>query len=810
MKTKHTHRMSDNGEITAMIPTMKSDRPARYLRRMKRGLLNSAMAAVLMSAGADGSVGGEVSEGEPLGIERGDVAAMAAMTGQPFLREGLLDVTKPPFLADPTGAADATAAIRDAVAFARTHKLAVWLPIGTYTVNDTIPCAGGWVDWRTSRFLPFCETWPCVLIGERKDGRRPLIMLQGRATDFGDPENPKPVFDFHGNVWSRGKLHDEGCPFERPGATSYNQLLYGIDVKFEDGNPGAVVVTFDSAEGSTLQDCRFDLGNGFAGVLGGPGSGGAIFNVVIHGGQYGMVLNSSRPTCTVAGSSFVGQKKSSVVYSQRGPLVLVGCRFEPSADASAVVVRDESRPELKSPKGHRYRSLAVIDSVVEYKSVAKVPAIVSKGGVYLANVSMRGAATVLALEDGAGTDSLPDAPWTVVKEAAFPYMWSDDTMKAVIYRGETRGLVPHQVLLPAKNPSDPSLQHILWDSAHFPSWNNTGVVDVTKPPYSAVPDGETDVTAILQRAINEHEILFLPKGAYRITKTLELRPNTKIIGVSPAYSMICPFGVSGGDFADPEKPRPAIRTAESSDAQTQLAFFSVFMPREDAPGAAMLEWRAGGESFTRCVNPITGYTDLEIIPLRAGVRPWHIWDWSQIPEVRDYRGTVFHHYHDEKEAGQPGFNQSNWPIVTVTGNGAGGFYPFYALDGRTHGPNRRRILVENCKGPFRLYHAHFQYCPNPELEISGSSNVSVYGIKNEGKHPLVRIADSDNILIAGHGGPGLWPEEGKFVVVESRRVTLTNLTNDWSPKRVPLVRIKQGGVESATAPGDNVILLTTE
>jgi hypothetical protein len=88
--------------------------------------------------------------------------------------------------------------------------------------------------------------------------------------------------------------------------------------------------------------------------------------------------------------------------------------------------------------------------------------------------------------------------------------------------------------------------------------------------------------------------------------------------------------------------------------------------------------------------------------------------------------------------------------------------------------------------------------------------VSVYGIKNEGKHPLVRIADSDNILIAGHGGPGLWPEEGKFVVVESRRVTLTNLTNDWSPKRVPLVRIKQGGVESATAPGDNVILLTTE
>src|SRR3954464_806883 len=54
---------------------------------------------------------------------------------------------------------------------------------------------------------------------------------------------------------------------------------------------------------------------------------------------------------------------------------------------------------------------------------------------------------------------------------------------------------------------------------------DSGVIDVTRPPYSATGDGTTDVTAALQKALNDHanrgRILFLPAGTYSISDTLK-------------------------------------------------------------------------------------------------------------------------------------------------------------------------------------------------------------------------------------------------------------------------------------------------
>ena len=53
---------------------------------------------------------------------------------------GLLDVTKAPYLADPTGTADSTEAIQRAVNDARDHGLVCFFPEGTYLISDTISC----------------------------------------------------------------------------------------------------------------------------------------------------------------------------------------------------------------------------------------------------------------------------------------------------------------------------------------------------------------------------------------------------------------------------------------------------------------------------------------------------------------------------------------------------------------------------------------------------------------------------------------------------------------------------------------------
>src|SRR6056297_3047424 len=58
----------------------------------------------------------------------------------PATPPGILDVTKAPYFADPSGQADSTAAIQKAVNDARDTWRACYFPSGTYLISDTISC----------------------------------------------------------------------------------------------------------------------------------------------------------------------------------------------------------------------------------------------------------------------------------------------------------------------------------------------------------------------------------------------------------------------------------------------------------------------------------------------------------------------------------------------------------------------------------------------------------------------------------------------------------------------------------------------
>ena len=138
-------------------------------------------------------------------------------------------------------------------------------------------------------------------------------------------------------------------------------------------------------------------------------------------------------------------------------------------------------------------------------------------------------------------------------------------------------------------PDDLRSRHI-WDAATFPTFESPGAVNVKAPPYNAKGDSYGDDTAAIQRAVDENEIVFLPKGYYRLSRPLRLRPDTKLIGAGAHLSIFMtrslagPFaGMSyllvGLAVADPDSPRPYSasfqRGATFAGSQTMTSFLDL-------------------------------------------------------------------------------------------------------------------------------------------------------------------------------------------------------------------------------------------
>ena len=94
---------------------------------------------------------------------------------------------------------------------------------------------------------------------------------------------------------------------------------------------------------------------------------------------------------------------------------------------------------------------------------------------------------------------------------------------------------------------------------------SSAVIDVTKAPYRATGDGQTDDTDAIQRALHDvmgqHKLLYFPNGTYLISKTLHWSKKNSagkdawgknfLQGQNPAQTVI---RLKDGTFTDPKQP----------------------------------------------------------------------------------------------------------------------------------------------------------------------------------------------------------------------------------------------------------------
>lgn len=622
--------------------------------------------------------------------------------GQPGAALGRVDVTQPPFSADSSGRQDSTAALQAAIDYARDHQMVCFFPPGTYRISDTLHCTQQ-LYRRTNGRVFGGNRFPNLLVGSSAGPDRPRIMLAPRAPGFGDPAKPKIMV----HVWARGYLNattagrvgDGLSPEQEQPNISMNQMLVHLEFAIGEGNPGAVVVRHQAAEGSALEDCVIDATGGHTGLQGGIGSGGGSHGVTVLGGRYGLdftgYMNGTQPTPTITGFTLRGQTDTAIVSTSRQTLVAAGLRIIADRTAGPLI-------RVPGNAGASIGDLSLIDAEIRFEGEAlekpERTVIASDRGVMLRNVWVRGATTV--------SGPLPGNPDGWLQVATFaapakPQVNQERQYRYPVYRDGRSVPEIREVSHGGEPPADLQARHL--PPSPFPTAETPGAAVVTAAPYRAKGDGQADDTTAIQRAIDEHEVVLLPRGCYRLSRTLRLKPATKLVGMGQHLSFLT--ARPEGDFADPAHPRPLVQTADTADAETVLAFLCLWAPR-DCPGATMLDWRCGGRSVFRAV------------------------------ELYDF-GT--YGFGAPPKGPQPPTRVG--PLVVVRGHGGGLWYNYRA----------ERLVIDGATGPLNFY----QFSPQQVTsEIRHAQRVAVFGTKYEGNGPMLTIRDSDQIALFGHGGNG--------------------------------------------------------
>jgi hypothetical protein len=327
----------------------------------------------------------------------------------------------------------------------------------------------------------------------------------------------------------------------------------------------------------------------------------------------------------------------------------------------------------------------------------------------LKNVFIKNATHGVLCPDGAQAAANPQG-WAQIKEFAhgistMPYQGTIYTM-GVFTDGQMHPGDLVEVETDRESPADLLSKH----RYHLPLWQDVFSFNV-KEKYNAKGDGIADDTEALQKAIDEGEYVFLPKGYYRITRTLRLKPHTKLVGVAQHLSQILVGDQAEGEFADGSLRIPAIQTADTAEADTVLAYAGVITSRE-LTWVYALEWRCGGNSQLR---NFVFYAD---------------------------PGYYFRYMSKDRD----------YPWVVVRGNGGGKWYNFWC-DQVQGGDKFRILLIENTRQPFYIYACNPEHTRSEvNMEICGARNVSIFGLKAEYNAPTLLIRDSDHIAVYSHSG----------------------------------------------------------
>jgi hypothetical protein len=557
------------------------------------------------------------------------------------------------------GMADDSAALQAALDKAESttaHEGILFMPAGRYRITRTI------------------YVWPGVrVIGY--GAQRPVIIL-GAATP-GFQKDIGVMVMFAG--WTPVEVAKMGrVPFSPPGTvppnnaiadahpSTFYSAMSNIDFEIGDGNAAAVAIRMHAAQHAFLSHMNFHIGSGLAALT---EVGNEAEDLHFYGGRYGILTDKTSPAWqyTLIDSTFDGQREAAI-REHEAALTLIrdsfsdvpiaididpeysdelwvkDCRFE-NVSGHAVTISNEKNPMTEI--GFENAVLENVPVFARFRESGKT--VDGKGNIY--KVSSFNYGLIVPAEG---------------------VMGSMGTIYVAKQLASTPPALPHAI--PALPPTT--------------EWVNVHTLGVKG-------DGETDDTAAIEKAIEAHRVLYFPSGHYVVKDTLNLKPDTVMIGLHPTMTQFVLLDGTTG-FQGVGAPKALISAPPGGT--NRLSGFGIFTGGINARAVALL-WKAGADSLVDDIRFLGGHG--------SGVNPYN----------RDHTGDPDPH---KRWDGQ-------YPSLWVADGGGGTFADIWT-------PNtfaQSGFYVSNTKTPGHVYELSTEHHVRNEIRFDHVENWDVNALQTE-------------------------------------------------------------------------------
>ncbi|MGH9450003.1 MAG: glycosyl hydrolase family 28-related protein [Terriglobia bacterium] len=591
------------------------------------------------------------------------------------------------------GKADDSAALQQAInrVQERTGRGIVFIPQGRYRLTRTI------FVWPGIRLIGYGDKRPVFVLADKTPGFQTgiayIIFFAGGVSR----DRSSRYFGGHAPPPTAGTVPATYVPDGNPG--TFYSAMSNINFEIGTGNPGAVAIRFHVAQHCFLTHMDFHIGSGLAAL---KDIGNEAEDLRFYGGQYGIITGRPAPgwQFTLIDSTFDGQRKAAIKEHEAG-LTLVHDTFQnvPAAISMEPGYGDELW--MEDPRFEHINGPAI-----------------TIGNVY-------NATTEINVENAV----CHDVPvFARLRESG----------KKELARGKTYRVksFSHGLTMPSLGATPEITTR--YDAAALQAMPPPGPAVIRRPPaesawvnlksLGAHGDGKTDDTAAIQRAIDQHRVLYIPSGHYIITNTITLRPDTVLIGLHPSTTQ---FDIldSTPAFQGPGAPKP------------------------------LLEVPRGGTNIVTGIGLYTGGIDS-----RAVGAMWMAGENSLMDDVRFLggHGTYFpddklvNPYNNTHTADPDIYRRwdAQYPSLWVTDGGGGTFADIWTPDTFA----QAGLYISDTSTPGHVYQLSSEHHVRNEIKLDRVANWELAALQTEeerGESPFalpIEIDRSQNITLANYFG----------------------------------------------------------